>query len=153
MQRLQINQNQFVLLDDDDFEKFSKWSWQVNNSGYVRRTLKRRMFKLPQTTIYLHRVMMEPPKGMVVDHINGDKLDNRRQNLRVVTQQQNQWNRHKTNRNNKSGYTGVTWAKYNKNWLARIKVNGKQMCLGSHYNIEDAVKARQEVERRYYGSA
>lgn len=91
-----------------------------------------------------------PIKGMEVDHIDTDGLNNRYSNLRVVTSSQNQMNKPKQ-ANNKSGVTGVSWAKRESKWYACITVDGKQISLGYHKNKEDAIKARKAAELKYFG--
>jgi hypothetical protein len=93
---------------------------------------------------------MNCPNGMVVDHINGNPSDNRKQNLRIVTQHQNAMNA-RLNINNTSGTTGVSWDKENNKWIAAIGVNNKNIKLGRFINIEDAIKARKEAEDKYFG--
>jgi len=99
---------------------------------------------------YLHRFIMNSPKGKVIDHINGDKLDNRKQNLRIYTIKQNIINS-KISKNNTSGYTGVSFRKNRNVYRANIMVNRKQIYLGSFERIEDAVLARKKAEEKYFG--
>jgi hypothetical protein len=98
-----------------------------------------------------HRLIFLMHKGYLpktVDHINGDKLDNRIENLRAATVGQNQHNR-KTNANNTSGYKGVSWSKAQKKWAARITLERKNIHLGYFANVEEAAevvrKAREEL--------
>ncbi len=98
-----------------------------------------------------HRLIFLMHKGYLpktIDHINGDKLDNRIENLRAATVGQNQHNR-KTNANNTSGYKGVSWHKAKKKWVSRIKLEGKSIHLGYFDNVEEAAevvrKAREEL--------
>jgi hypothetical protein len=69
----------------------------------------------------MHRLLLSPSKNSVVDHVNGNVLDNRRANLRVCSQQQNTFNR-KIGRNNKSGYKGVSWDKTHNRWVGIVSV-------------------------------
>jgi hypothetical protein len=86
----------------------------------------------------MHKVILEAPTGKVVDHINGDKLDNRRVNLRVVTQSQNSMNR-RPYENTKSGYKGVTFS--HGRWQARIGSNGIRKTLGYFKTAREAAEA------------
>tara|TARA_B100000035_G_C20759644_1_gene447732 strand:+ start:29 stop:646 length:618 start_codon:yes stop_codon:yes gene_type:complete len=101
---------------------------------------------------YEHRVIWAlyykkwPPKGMVIDHINGDSADNRIDNLRLVTYKENSRNT-KIASNNKSGVTGVTQRK--NRWISNITNNGKLLYLGSFSNFDDAVKARKDAEIKF----
>lgn len=95
----------------------------------------------------MHRLIMAPPKGMVVDHINGDRLDNRRENLRVCSNAQNISNRVTIDRRNKSGVTGVHWHAKAGKWAAEIK----RRHLGLFATIEEAAKVRRAAELAIFG--
>lgn len=100
----------------------------------------------------VHSLLVKAPRGMHVDHINGDKLDNRLENLRVVTPQSNQVNRKRLNKNNTSGIRGVARRGSLKNpWHAQIMVNGKNIYLGLFPTMEAAAQARRLAELKYYG--
>jgi len=105
----------FALVDDEDFDKVNKFRWSITNNGYA---LKK------SGTRQMHRLILNTPKGKDTDHINGNKLDNRRENLRVVTRSENNANQ-KINKNNTSGYKGVSWNRNLQYWTANIKVNRK----------------------------
>lgn len=83
-----------------------------------------------------------------VDHINGDRSDNRQVNLREVTSLENQQNR-KLNTNNRSGCPGVSWKKANQKWIAQIRNDGKYVYLGMFDELQDAIDARKAAEKRY----
>ncbi len=97
----------------------------------------------------MHAVIMNTPKGMDTDHINGDKLDNRCSNLRVVTRSQNKVNGSRLLKTNKSGVQGVHYDKERKKWMAFLRGNGKFYNLGRFSNIEDAINARVQAEVDY----
>ena len=97
----------------------------------------------------LHRWLLEAKNGMVVDHINHDTLDNRRSNLREVTNSQNCQNLLGPQVNNTSGYRGVTWHKRNQKWQAQLMVNSKRKYLGYFDSIEEANKAAVEGRKKY----
>jgi hypothetical protein len=99
---------------------------------------------------FLHRIIMDCPEGMVIDHIDHNKLNNMKSNLRIVTQQQNEMNRSK-NKNNKSGVIGVCWYKRDNKWRAHIALNNKDIHLGLFDDLEEACKARKDAEIKYYG--
>lgn len=98
---LPIHGGQFALVDPDVFAWASAFRWYLLRGGYVMRTIRK------TRTVYLHRAVTEAPQGTHVDHINHDKLDNRRENLRVVSPSQNGENRRGANRNSKTGVRGV----------------------------------------------
>ncbi len=93
-----------------------------------------------------------PNDKTVVDHINHNPFDNRRQNLRVVSIKVNIENRGKLNRNNSSGYRGVHLDKHQK-WVAQIMHYRKNINLGRYTNLQDAVRARAEAEKKYFTGA
>jgi len=96
---------------------------------------------------------MNPPKGVVVDHINGDSLDCRRANMRICTNVENVRNSRKRS-DNTSGYKGVSIDKetrLKKRWRAYINYKGKRMCLGRHMTKEDAAKAYNVAAKKYFG--
>jgi len=92
-----------------------------------------------------------PPEGMQIDHINGDGLNNRWQNLRLATKSQNQHNHTRLDRRNKSGVTGVSWDKRHGQWQAQIAIDHKKIHLGYFDEFGDAVAARRAAEVKYFG--
>lgn len=133
------NSNQFIF-DKDDYDLIKKYCWRLSSNGYVNSS----------NDIKLHRLIMDCPDGFVVDHISGNKLDNRKLNLRVCKQNENCMN-HSLNSNNTSGVAGVNWHKASSKWMARIKSNYKTIYLGLYDNFEDAVEARKIAEEKYFG--
>ena len=128
------------LIDEDDYEKFVKdESFCLLQSGYVSNGKHK----------YLHRLIMNPPDNMCVDHINGNKIDNRKSNLRICTNQQNQMNRGKK-KNNKSGFKGVWFDKSKNKYRTQISVDGKKKHLGLFEKSEDAYKAYCEACVKYH---
>ena len=98
----------------------------------------------------MHRVIMDAPKGMHVDHINGNGLDNRRENLRLCTNSQNHMNR-KTHRDSSSKYKGVSWNKRNSKWQAYIGSGIKRKNLGYFASESDAAKAYDIKAKECFG--
>ena len=131
----------FLISKDD--EHLLQYTWRLRSRGYVYR-------KYQGKEIWLHNEIMHPPEGYVVDHINGNPLDNTRDNLRICTQLDNMKNL-KLNIRNTSGVTGVNWRKDIQKWRAFIQVEGKFISLGTYTNKEDAIKARKEAEVKYFG--
>lgn len=129
-------------IDIEDIEKIKKYKWSLDGFGYVQAYI-------PQT-IRLHRLLLNAPKGMDVDHINHDTLDNRKSNLRICNRSQNTING-KKRITNKSGVPGVNWNKQHKKWEARVWQNYKTIRLGFFIDFNEAVKARREAEQKYYG--
>jgi len=128
------------LIDVDDYEKFVKGeSFHLIKPGYVVNGKHK----------YLHRLITNAPDGMDVDHINGNKLDNRKSNLRICSRAQNQMNRGKT-KNNKSGFKGVFFNKPTGKFMSKIMIDGKNVHLGSFEKAEDAYKAYCDACVKYH---
>lgn len=121
--------------------------WKATSRPY-RRVRAGRRHMLEHRAIFLLHFGWLPE---VVDHINGDSGDNRIGNLRASSYKNNPKNR-KTQENNTSGQAGVHFCNRDKRWVAIIRYNCKQIYLGSYKTKEEAVKARQEGEKRYYGT-
>ena len=130
-----------TIIDIDDIDKVIGHKWSMDKRGYV---------DTKESPRRLHRFIMEPPKDMEVDHINHNKLDNRKSNLRIVTRSQNNMN-HKLCSRNTSGYKGVSYLKKNKVWETYIQVNGEMLKLGYFKKLQDAISARREAEIKYFG--
>ena len=117
----------FAIVDDEDLEELNKFKWCVTFNGakyYACRMPSRKLGK--RKVILMHRQLTNAPPGMDVDHINGNPLDNRRENLRVCSHADNQKNTNRRSRN-KSGYKGVTPS--GKRWRARIAFDSQQIEL------------------------
>jgi len=151
MKRIRLTQGKFVLVDNSDFEWLSQWKWSLDKDGYVIRSFYARNDNNEPITKHwsMHRLINNTPDGLDTDHINRNKLDNRRSNLRSVTNQQNQFNL-PLSKINKSGYKGVFWVEDRKKWQARIGFNNKSYNLGRYSSLEDALKIREEAERNYW---
>lgn len=144
MKQIELKHGEIVLVDDEDFEELNKYRWCLNNGGYATR------MNDGHTSILMHRFINSTPKGLETDHINGNKLDNRKENLRNVTHSQNQMH-NRIPKNNTSGVKGVTWDKVNKKWQAQIKLNQKVHHLGRYSTLQGAWLARRWGERLYFG--
>lgn len=131
-----------ILIDFEDFEKCKTISWCVDSRGYANGGNK------SVGNVRLHRFIMNPGE-LHVDHINRNKLDNRRKNLRIVTNRQNHFNR-PLNANNSSGHIGVYWNKDCSKWCSQITVRRKTISGGLFENIEDAIRKREEMEKQYF---
>lgn len=114
-----LTQGKVALVDVEDYDYLMQWKWQADKHKNGRFYAKRRMQK---KNIYMHRGILNTPKGIDTDHVNKDGLDNRRSNLRICSRSQNMMNRGKTN-NNISGYKGIHWDKERKKWGVEITIN------------------------------
>lgn len=141
-----------AIIDAADAHLVDKWNWVVVlkkfNGKYAYRSIGPRG---KQKTIYLHRVIMNASDGIEVDHIDFNGLNNRRNNLRLATHQQNLCNRSMSS-TNKSGFRGVSWAKDRQKWRAQITVNCKMKYLGTFSSPEIAHAAYLEASKHLHGS-
>ena len=135
------------LVSPDDYEDYiDGYRFCLSNKGYVMYSGR----KDGLNGKYLHRIIMDDPEDLLVDHINRNPLDNRRENLRIVTQQENNMNQG-INKNNKSGVSGVCRDKKSNKWRAQIMYKYKKIYLGCFDTLEDAAKAREDGEIKYFG--
>ena len=129
-----------AIIDVEDIDSVKKYKWHLSCNGYATNN------KIG----FLHRFIKDCPDDMVVDHKNNNPLDNRKDNLRICTQQQNSMNR-SIQSNNTSGVVGVGFSESRNKWYAQIKINKKHKTLGYYENIEDAIQARRQAEIDYFG--
>lgn len=133
------------VIDTEDLLEVLSVTWNISKDGYVRGHLKN------NRGVTLHRfVMGVTDKHICVDHINHDKSDNRKSNLRVCTYSQNNMNRY-TGSSNSSGLTGVCWDNQHQRWRAFIGVNDRNICLGFYKSFDEAKAARKRGEDKYFG--
>jgi len=151
MKRIKLRKGQYALVDDEDFEYLNQYRWHLSDGGYARRSQHIRVDtnQYKSQIIRMHRIINQTPEGLYTDHINRNKLDNRRFNLRTVNKSLNSINRDKP-KNNQSGYKGVYWDTWSKKWRAELKINYKKVTLGRYAKLQDAVRARKEGEKKYY---
>lgn len=138
MKTIPLTKGKTLIVDDDDYELIKNLSWHAIKGGDTYYAC---------TAIPVHRMIMKAPKGMEVDHINGNGLDNRKENLRIVDKSENAWNR-KVHSNNSSGIRGVSIDRTYKTgeiwYRAQVNIRTKKYLLGRFKNLEDAIKARED---------
>ncbi len=146
-----LTKNQRTTVSFEDFDYLNQFKWHYHSKGYATRCIRLKGNWKKRKQILMHKVILkrmgiEVPEGFVSDHIDGNKLDNRRSNLRVVTPTQSNFNRLLS-----SSFVGVSFNKNCKKWHARIKTKH----LGYFNNKEKAIIARRkaEVEMRDYDYA
>lgn len=131
-----LTQGKFALVDGDDYELVTRFKWKYSNRGYAAMNY---LEKGKYRTVLMHRLIMGEPKGYFVDHIDGNPLNNQKENLRISTNKQNSFNQGR-GKLNKSGFKGVYWKKGNNKWAASIKTEGKSRHLGYFNTPEEAAR-------------
>ena len=149
---IKLTQGKVAIVDDEYFERLNVFKWYANRRNriwYAQRSCSIGNGK--QTTICMHRVIMDTPKHMKVDHRNGDGLFNCKKNLRICTHQENKFNQ-QSQKNNRLGIKGVCWREDRKKYQAQIKINGKPIYLGLFNISGDADSAYRIAEEKYFGA-
>lgn len=146
MKEIKLTGGQIAIVNDEDFKELNTRRWYLSNKGYPTRKDNRSGIS---HSIAMHRVILCAKAGECVDHVNHNRLDNRKSNLRICTQSQNQMN--KTKLKGTSKHKGVYWNKTEKKWYARIKFNWRQYHLGTFTNEDDAGLAYNKKAMELHG--
>ena len=151
MKKIKLTKGKYTIVDNEDFEYLNQWKWFFKDTGYAVRSeyMKLGINRYKRWRVYMHRVINNTPDNLQTDHINHNGLDNRKTNLRTVTNQQNAFNAGLSSANT-SGAKGVSWSKTRKKWCAYIHINSKAIPLGRFFNIKDAISARKKAELKYH---
>ena len=144
MKEILLTKNTVTLVDDEDYERLNQFKWHIS-TGYAARYVH----SIKKSSVYMHtEVLRHADKRYVVDHVDGNKLNNCKHNLRVCTQQQNSWNTN-TPLRAASGYRGVY--RNGAKWCARIKHNNKVQHIGNFNTSEEAAMAYDVAALEYRG--
>lgn len=143
MKKIRLQNNIFAVVSDRDFKMVSKYHWYLHTNGYVRCSTP--------TKMYLHRLILSPKENELCDHINGDRLDNQRKNLRICTQSQNFMNVGKR-KHNTSGFKGVCFDRTRVKWIAQIQKDGVNINIGRFEKKINAVRAYNRTALKLFGS-
>lgn len=147
MKKIPLTKGYTALVDDADYLELSRHKWHVVLRSGGRPYAARRRGKRKE---FMHRRLSAPPPRLECDHLNGNSLDNRRSNLRIVTRQQNILNRG-MQKNNTSGYRGVSFNKKSGKWIAAIKNEGKLRIVGYYETKELAAVSYNTEAKRMFG--
>ena len=149
---ISLTKGRFAIIDSADSPKVSGMSWQVTTNGgsneYIKTTLR---VEGKNVNRYLHRVITDAPRGMDVDHIDGNGFNNMRENLRLCTRGQNLANRNLDKVRGGMGYLGVTWFKPRGKWKAAVGHNYKEHFVGYFDDPQEAAIARDRMAIALHG--
>ncbi len=142
-----LTKGKVAIVDDADAEMLSQYRWCYLSVGYAARHER---INGKDRMILMHRFLLSASPEQLVDHINGNGLDNRRENIRLCTKADNQRNQRRNSKNT-TGYKGVSFDKGRGKYIASIQVLGTQIHLGRFSTAEEASKAYEEAASRYHG--
>lgn len=144
-----VYKDKIVIIDEEDLSTLKNNSWHFDTDNYLRRIVRKNK---KQTVLKFHREIMNCPKEKICDHINRNRLDNRKENLRICGKIENDYNRGKRC-DNTSGSIGVHWHKYKNGgvWMARIGFGKSRKYLGVFKRKEDAIKMYNDACKINHG--
>ena len=154
MKIIKLTRNKEAIVSDEDFDRVSQYKWFATDKEgrfYAYHSFQDRSL-FGNKNVSMHRFIVGNKMGTMVDHMNNDTLDNRRENLRTCTQAQNNANYVLNTKRNKSGYKGVSFHKPTKKWRATLSFGNKQIWGGLFSDPKEAAKKYNEMALKYFGS-
>lgn len=142
MKMIPVGEKDFAIVDDEDYDRLASYRWAIK-SGYARASVEGR-------SRVMHQLLLECPSHLRRDHINRNRLDNRKSNLRIATPTQNAANAN-LRKDNTSGFKGVTWNKGLARWKAQVRDGGKRLFLGYFTDAAEAARAYDRRAKELFG--
>jgi hypothetical protein len=143
---IKLTQDYVTIVDDDIYDYLNQWSWYayVKEGKYIYATRSEN-----GRTVWMHKEILQVSNGVLVDHKDGNGLNNQRYNLRESDRITNATNRRSKNSNNKTGYRNVCF--FENKYIVQLQIDGKNTKLGSFDTAEEAGKFAKEMRKKYYG--
>lgn len=138
MREIPLTRGRVALVDDDDYTSLSIFKWHYQTRGYAARSFGSRG---NQVFLWIHRIVVNAPPGMQVDHVDGNRLNNQKSNLRVCTGLENRLHVRNCRRGKTSRFKGVHWNSHLSKWTAQITAFQTNRYLGVFFYEEDAARA------------
>lgn len=151
MREIPLSQGKVAIVDDEDFERLSQYKWHTRRSTETLFYARRKPWAGgDRFDILMHREILQAPKGVWVDHVDGNGLNNTRNNLRLCTVAENSRNQKKQS-GKSSQFKGVGWSKHSRKWRAYIRIDGKSVQIGLFTNESEAARAYDAVAGVAFG--
>lgn len=152
MKEIPLTRGKFAVVDNENFDSLSqnKWHYWIDPKSLVEYAVRHKKIKGKVQRLMMHREITRSSHNLVIDHRNGNGLDNRRENLRTCTKVQNNMNR-KPNKSNQTGLKGISWNTQIRKWKAGIGFKGKAINLGHYYDKRTAALVYRLFSVLYYG--
>ena len=144
---IKLTQNKWAMVDREDYEEVNKHRWHISGGANTNYTATR----INRKKIRMHRLVMNPKKGECIDHVNGNGLDNRKENLRICSHMENNRAIPKTKNKTSSKYKGVTADKRYGRWIVQITHNYKKITLGGFNTEEEAGRVYDKLALKHHG--
>jgi hypothetical protein len=138
---------EIFYFDLEDYELIKNYCWHINKQGYISTFIYK---ENKRKQLFFHRLVMNPPDNLDIDHIDHQLNNNQKSNLRYCNSSLNLMNS-KLRKDNTSGYKGISWNKEKQKFEVYLCINQKNIKLGYYKNIEDAITIRENAELKYFG--